>query len=86
MQLIVISGTWLGDSKRHKDSDKRHLQVITCKCSYEILILPDLEIMSQAIEKHVLEHKKLGATDSEADEIEFELIAQLFSEVDESEI
>ena len=74
------------DSKLHKDSFKRHLPVITCVCGYEILILPDLKIMSQAIDKHVLEHKNKGATDSETDEIEFELIAQLFSEVDESEI
>jgi len=76
----------LVDSKLHKDSFKSHLPVITCVCGYEILILPDLKIMSQAIDKHVLEHKNKGATDSETDEIEFELIAQLFSEVDESEI
>jgi hypothetical protein len=42
--------------------------------------------MSQAIEKHVLEHKKLGATDSEADEIELELVAQLFNKIAESDV
>jgi hypothetical protein len=55
-------------------------------CGFEILVLPDLKIMSQAIEKHVLEHKNKGATDSEADEIEFDLIAQLFNKVDKSGI
>jgi len=61
------------------------LSVITCVCGYEILILPDVKIMSQAIEKHVLEHKNKGATDSEADKIEFELIAQLFKKVAKSD-
>jgi hypothetical protein len=42
--------------------------------------------MSQAIDKHVLEHKNKGATDAEADEIEFELIAQLFSKVAGSDV
>ena len=74
------------DSKLHKDSYRRHLPVITCACGYEILILPDLKIMSQAIDKHVLEHKNKGATDAEADEIEFELIAQLFSKVAGSDV
>jgi len=75
----------LVDSKLHKDSFRRHLPVITCVCGYEILILPDVKIMSQAIEKHVLEHKNKGATDSEADKIELELIAQLFKKVAKSD-
>jgi hypothetical protein len=75
----------LVDSKLHKDSFSRRLPIITCACGYEILILPDVKIMSQAIEKHVLEHKNKGATDSEADKIEFELIAQLFKKVAKSD-
>jgi len=46
-----------------------------CVCGFEILILPDLKAMNQVIEKHVLEHKNIGATDSEANEIAKELIA-----------
>ena len=42
--------------------------------------------MSQVIEKHVLDHKNKGATDSEADEIEIDLIAQIFSKIAESEV
>ena len=42
--------------------------------------------MGQVIEKHVLEHKNKGATDSEADEIELELIAQLLDKVSESDV
>jgi len=68
-------------SKQNKDSNSHHLQVITCVCGYEIFILPNVKIMSQAIEKHVLEHKNKGATDSEVDKIEFELIAQLFEKI-----
>ena len=74
------------DSKLNKDSYISHLSVITCVCGYEILILPDVKIMSQAIEKHVLEHKNKGATDSEADEIELELVAQLFNKIAESDV
>ena len=43
-------------------------------------------MMSQAIEKHVLEHQNKGATNSEANEIELELIAQLFSKIVDSEV
>ena len=43
--------------------------------------------MSQAIEKHILEHKKNGATDAEANRIELDLIAQILNKAaDESEI
>ena len=74
------------DSKLHKDSFKSHLPVITCVCGYEILILPDLKIMSQAIDKHVLEHKNKGVTDAEADEIELDLIAKIFNKIAGSDV
>lgn len=61
------------------------MPVITCACGIEILILPNVKIMNQAIENHVLEHKNKGATDSEANKIENELIAQLFTKFAESD-
>jgi hypothetical protein len=74
-------------SKVHNNSSSRRLPVIICKCGYEILFLPDLKAMSQAIEKHILEHKKNGATDAEANRIELDLIAQILNKAaDESEI
>jgi hypothetical protein len=54
------------------------LLVIKCECSYKILLLPDLRAMSQAIEKHVLEHKNKGVSGGEAVRIEDALISQVF--------
>ena len=62
----------------------RALIVVTCECGYQILVLPDLKAMSQAIERHVLTHKNNGASDAEAYRIELDLIAQLFKKVSES--
>ena len=76
-------GILLVGPKLHKGSVRGHLPVITCSCGYEILILPDLKIMSQVIEEHVLDHKNKGVTDSEADVIELDLIAQIFSKIAE---
>ena len=64
----------------------RHFRVITCDCGFEILVLPDLKAMSQAIEEHVLCHKNKGAKADEVNRIEEDLIAQLFKKITESEI
>ena len=58
--------------------------VIECECSYKILLVPDLQAMSQAIEKHVLEHKNKGTNDVEAIKIEDTLISQVFDKAAES--
>lgn len=73
------------DSKLNRDSYRNHLPIIKCACGFEILILPDLKAMNQVIEKHVLKHKNIGATDSEANEIAKELIAQLLNKIAESD-
>ena len=78
-------GAELIDSKLPDHSTIHHLAVIKCECGFEILVLPDLKAMSQAIEKHVLEHKNKGAKAAEANGIEEELIAQLFKKVSDSE-
>jgi hypothetical protein len=46
--------------------------------------VPDLQAMSQAIEKHVLEHKNKGTNDVEAIKIEDTLISQVFDKAAES--
>jgi len=60
------------------------LLVIKCECSYKILLVPDLQAMNQAIEKHVLEHKNNGTNDAEAIRIEDVLISQVFDKAAES--
>jgi hypothetical protein len=42
--------------------------LIRCECGEEILLIPDLRAMSQAIEVHVLEHKKREADPIKAEE------------------
>jgi hypothetical protein len=64
--------------KVHKNSSSG-LPVIKCKCGFEILVLSDLKAMSQAIDKHILEHKNRGATDDEVKRMELDLIAQVLS-------
>jgi hypothetical protein len=55
----------------------RNLPTIKCECGHKILLLPDLQAMGQAIEKHALEHKrKYALTQEETDALEVNLIAQ----------
>ena len=73
--------------KVHNHSSSGRLPVIRCECGHEILVLPDLKAMGQAIDKHVLEHKNKRAADAEADRIELDLIAQVLNKAaDKSEI
>ncbi len=58
-------------------------QVLKCECGAEILLIPDLQAMNYAIEKHVSEHEnKLGEPEKNnkaaADRIRERLIAQVF--------
>jgi hypothetical protein len=57
-----------------------------CECGYEILLLPDLKAMDQAIQNHLLEHKNRGAKDANAERIEDALISQIFEKAAESKI
>jgi hypothetical protein len=58
---------------------KHNLPVIQCTCGFKLLLLPDAEVMGQAIENHTLEHKKkYSLTDEETENLEFQLIAQAF--------
>lgn len=48
----------------HQDSSgkiavhKNRMPIVKCVCGSEILVVPDLKAMNQAINKHVAEHKK----------------------------
>ena len=55
------------------------MPIIKCTCGFKLLLLPDAEIMGQAIEKHTLEHKKkYRLTDEETENLELQLVAQAF--------
>jgi hypothetical protein len=45
----------INDSSKH---NKGGLLAITCLCGEQILVIPDLKAMSEAIERHVAEHEK----------------------------
>jgi hypothetical protein len=58
---------------------KQHLPIILCKCGFELLWLPDVQVMGQAIEKHALEDKKkYGLTQQQTESLENYLITQAF--------
>lgn len=55
--------------------------MITCSCGAEILLIPNVKCMSEAIEVHVEEHvRKLKASkNTEADRIRDYLIAKILN-------
>ena len=53
------------------------LEVIKCTCGSEILLVPDLKAMAEAIENHVAQHqKKYGLSEDQAEGIRDNLIIQ----------
>lgn len=60
-----------------KENEKK---IIKCKCGTELLLIPDLEAMSKAIEKHVAEHayKTEIITIEDIDQIRDLLITKVF--------
>lgn len=63
---------------------KERLPIIKCECGAEILLVPDLEIMSQAIEDHLEEHKKVESdpdvAEAVAERVRMLLIKQVLKE------
>ena len=72
--------------KLYNHSLKSHLPIITCECGYEIILLPDLKAMDQAIQNHLLEHKNRDAKDAKNKRVEGTLISQIFEKAAESKI
>jgi hypothetical protein len=65
---------------RINEENKKNLPIIKCKCGSELLLVPDVELMNNAIEKHVAEHidkTELIATE-DANQIREHLIIQVF--------
>jgi hypothetical protein len=67
---------------KEKIGSKKGLPVIKCSCGYEILLVPDVKVMSKAIDAHVEKHKQKVkdpyASNAEAERISDYLIAQVF--------
>jgi hypothetical protein len=64
-----------------QENAKKDLPLIKCECGAEILLIPDLESMSQAIENHIGEHinkAEQPATADCANQIREHLITQVF--------
>ena len=63
---------------------KKGLTVIRCSCGFEILLVPDVKVMSKAIEAHAEKHqqkvKDTKGSKAEAERISDHLIAQVFEE------
>jgi|WetSurMetagenome_2_1015567.scaffolds.fasta_scaffold373743_2 hypothetical protein len=68
----------------HHPRDDSHpknstLPVIECTCGAEILLVPDVKAMAEAVEHHVSEHQKNhGLSNEEAESVRDHLIVQTF--------
>ena len=75
------------ESKK-KIMTQKGLPVIKCSCGYEILLVPDIKVMSKAIEAHAKEHKQKvkdsKAAKAEAERIIDYLIEQVFDKASET--
>ena len=55
------------------------LPIILCRCGFELLFVPDVQVMGQAIEKHALEHaKKYRLTQEQTESLKDYLVSQAF--------
>ncbi|MGD6852067.1 MAG: hypothetical protein ACQCN6_08415 [Candidatus Bathyarchaeia archaeon] len=74
-------------SKKVKLSEAA-LPVIRCFCGAEILLLPDVKLMSKAIEAHVEEHikniKNAKKAEEEAERVRDDLITKVFDKACET--
>jgi hypothetical protein len=64
------------------------MDTIKCECGFEILLLPDVKTMGNAIEAHVTQHiRKLkpSASAAEAESLRDALIVQVFSKLSKLE-
>jgi hypothetical protein len=70
--------TW-NDLRDHSTPPRSSLPVIKCTCGSEILLVPDIKAMAEALENHVAQHqRKYGLSAEEADGIREHLIVQIF--------
>lgn len=66
-------------SRRDDANKKSGLPIIRCFCGTEILIIPSIEHMKEAIENHAAKHKRQLKDTKQAKEVEAELIRDFLS-------
>jgi len=66
-------------SRRDDANKKSGLPIIRCFCGTEILVVPSIEHMNEAIENHVAKHKRRLKDTKLAKEVEAELIRDFLS-------
>ena len=70
-----------------KNDNTSGLPVIKCLCGAEILLVPDIKVMNEAIEAHILEHtKKIKSpkeAEAEAERIRDDLIVKVLDKASE---
>jgi len=73
---------------KKKTGSKKNLPLIKCLCGYEILLVPDVKVMNDAIDAHVATHiQKLqdsAVSKAESERISNYLIAQIFKKASNS--
>lgn len=66
---------------KKKIGGKKGLPVIKCSCGVEIMLVPNVKLMSEAIEAHIAKHKQKvkepKAAEAEAERIRDDLIIQV---------
>jgi hypothetical protein len=66
---------------------KTKMNLIACSCGHEILLVPDLQAMCMAIEKHVLKSKCRDSTGvANANKARDYLIAQILQKASEAKL
>jgi hypothetical protein len=67
---------------------KSKIQIITCNCGTQILLVPDVKGMSKAIETHLKVHKTKDISLSEKDieKMREDFIAQIFVRISDEKI
>ncbi len=74
-------------SKKKTSGNAKLPTIKCCRCGAEIILIPNVKLMSEAIEAHVEKHRlRVGESveaEAEADQIRDDLIKQVFDKVTE---
>jgi hypothetical protein len=62
---------------------QRKIPVFTCSCGVRILIVPDLNKMQKAIDKHIVEHRKLSGQTLTEDDLSQQILKVIIETTNE---
>lgn len=60
--------------KTHSKKARKKMPIFNCSCGIKILIVPDLPAMNEAIENHLIEHKKITGQDLSEENLAQEIL------------